>query len=1193
MFSVGVQAADHDHAHGPMLGGGVAVETDDLPVGRFRNQLENLPATARGRALGWLRGFSFTAADAEHLHADASGAIYYADEPANEPIAAANAPLVAAAAVPVTPFPASLSFHSKPGSAKVIYLDFTGHSVSGTAWNTDLNRDPIVALAYSTDSDRTTFSDAEQVAIQSIWQRVAEDYAPFDVDVTTEEPAVFNTRTARVLITRNTDADGQPNPASTSGGVAYVNVFGISNFATYAPAWVYQNNLSNVAQYIAEAASHEAGHNMGLSHDGKTDGTDYYNGHGSGEISWAPIMGVGYNRNVSQWSKGEYYLANNTQDDLAVVAGKLAYRIDDHGNTRASASFLTVQNGTDILSTTPETDPDNSSPMNKGVIDRNSDDDFFAFSTGAGAINLHVKPWRNASGSRGGNLDVLAELYDDAGTLITSSNPETLTDATLSATVSAGVYYLKVSGTGTGSPTSTSPSGYTPYASLGQYFVIGTIVDNSGVVIPPQAESTLADINATGENRYTFDVHYTDDVAIQSSTLDDADVRVTGPNGYDVLATLVSVNTSGDGSPRVATYEIFAPGPTWSPLDNGTYTLTLLSEAVGDIEGAFVASEILGAFSCQVPESIYLADLSNDPGFSFDSDWAYGSPSGSSGDPTSGFSGAAVIGYNLNGTYASRLTTTRYATSPAINCSGASTVTLTFKRWLGVRTRDTASIDVSNDGVNWTPVWFSSGDILDGGWTTLQYDLSAVAANQPGVHVRWGMASNRDPRTSYGWNLDNIELLGNGDGIDTIAPSAYLSAVNITQNGGPIHEFTVTYTDEVAVASASLDSNDILVTGPQAFSNLAQFVGTDDPSDGSPRTATYRIDAPGGNWDPADNGIYTVTLLDAEVQDTSNNTLPETMLGGFEVALSISMQEILIQPVSLLVQEGSTNGFDVSLAEAPASPLTVFVARFSGDSNLVLNTSSNLTFDALNYAVPQRVIVAALPDPDQLNGTAVFRCSALNLTAVDLSVTEVDTTPDPILTTAVNASAWGRIEPAMGRFPQGTILELTAVPSNYYGFSGWSGDLSGTTNPVEVLMDADHHIEATFVALSTTNHPTPLWWLAEQGITNEFEQAVGQLGVNGLPLWESYIAGLDSNDPDQRLEIHLSLVPQSLDPCVISWATVSGRVYSISWTPDLHQPFTEIPNAQAMPWTVNSWTDTVHSVKLYGAYQIGVRLEDP
>ena len=74
--------------------------------------------------------------------------------------------------------------------------------------------------------------------------------------------------------------------------------------------WVFENNLGNSSKNISEAASHEAGHSFGLSHDGNNS-TSYYAGHGTGTTGWAPIMGVGYNRNVTQWSKGDYANANN------------------------------------------------------------------------------------------------------------------------------------------------------------------------------------------------------------------------------------------------------------------------------------------------------------------------------------------------------------------------------------------------------------------------------------------------------------------------------------------------------------------------------------------------------------------------------------------------------------------------------------------------------------------------------------------------------------------------------------------------------------------------------------------------------------------------------------------------------------------------------------------------------------------
>ena len=102
-----------------------------------------------------------------------------------------------------------------------------------------------------------------------------------------------------MLITRRTFYN------CSCGGVAYVGIF--DNVGdTYKPALVFFDMLgSGNEKYVAEAISHEAGHNMGLNHDGAA-GTGYYQGHGSGATGWAPIMGVGYYQPLVQWSKGEY-----------------------------------------------------------------------------------------------------------------------------------------------------------------------------------------------------------------------------------------------------------------------------------------------------------------------------------------------------------------------------------------------------------------------------------------------------------------------------------------------------------------------------------------------------------------------------------------------------------------------------------------------------------------------------------------------------------------------------------------------------------------------------------------------------------------------------------------------------------------------------------------------------------------------
>ncbi|WP_197047602.1 hypothetical protein, partial [Planktothrix serta] len=64
--------------------------------------------------------------------------------------------------------------------------------------------------------------------------------------------------------------------------------------------------------------------------------------------------------------------------------------------------------------------------------------------------------------------------------------------------------------------------------------------------------------------------------------------------------------------------------------------------------------------------------------------------------------------------------------------------------------------------------------------------------------------------------------------------------------------------DNQAVKVSSLDSQDVRVTGPNGFEQLANFVSVDTNSDGTPRTATYRINAPGGSWDSNEAGNYSV-----------------------------------------------------------------------------------------------------------------------------------------------------------------------------------------------------------------------------------------------------------------------------------------------------------------------------------------------
>lgn len=427
---------------------------------------------------------------------DPRGRLFYVEPTADNVVGqagTADSPVVSEAA----PFDLSQTFllQSKPGSQRVLYLDFNGHSTSGTAWNSGA---AINAQAYDTDGIPSSFSAAEQEAIQKIWQRVAEDYAPFDVNVTTADPGVDAIRRtsssdqqygSRVVITRNTFYN------CSCGGVAYIGTFDWYSSATpdyYQPAWVFFDALGNgYEKYVAEAASHEAGHNLGLNHDGRTSPNEgYYGGHGSGETGWAPIMGVGYSRNLSQWSKGEYAYANNTEDDLAIIPQNGALlRADDAGSSTASASNLggSSSNGSVLVD-------------RSGLIEQRGDADVYAFVAGAGTVQFDIAP-----ATPGPNLDVEARLLDGAGNVLAQSNPVDTLGASISTTVSGGSYYLRIDGVGKGDLT----TGYSDYGSLGQYRISGSFADTGAA--PPVASFTAAPTSGTAPLPVTFDASLSSD----------------------------------------------------------------------------------------------------------------------------------------------------------------------------------------------------------------------------------------------------------------------------------------------------------------------------------------------------------------------------------------------------------------------------------------------------------------------------------------------------------------------------------------------------------------------------------------------------------------------------------------------------------------------------------------------------------
>jgi hypothetical protein len=342
--------------------------------------------------------------------------------------------------------------NSFPSASATIFIDFDGQTVVSPYWNGGSRIECLPAALTTAQMTR-------------VFNQVAEDFRPFNLNITTDSAVYFAapiTKRQRVIITPTSTWYG------SAGGVAYLECF---RWGLEIPAFVFSNLLGNNGKSIAEAAAHEAGHTLGLYHQAQYNSTcgfvtDYNPGIGTGEISWAPIMGNSYSRNITTWHNGpNSFGCNNLQDDVSIIgsaANGFGFRTDDINNTTSAASNIDLSASSYTLN---------------GFINSTNDIDVFKLNLQKdGHLTLTGLPFNvNSTNNASANIDLQVSLLNSSGAVIGSYNPSNSVKAIVDSILTAGTYYVRVA--------NTSNINASNYGMLGNYGLSGAFVANSSLPV--------------------------------------------------------------------------------------------------------------------------------------------------------------------------------------------------------------------------------------------------------------------------------------------------------------------------------------------------------------------------------------------------------------------------------------------------------------------------------------------------------------------------------------------------------------------------------------------------------------------------------------------------------------------------------------------------------------------------------------
>ncbi len=283
------------------------------------------------------------------------------------------------------------------------------------------------------------------------------------------------------------------------------------------------------------------------------------------------------------------------------------------------------------------------------------------------------------------------------------------------------------------------------------------------------------------------------------------------------------------------------------------------------------------------------------------------------------------------------------------------------------------------------------------------------------------------------------------------------------------------------------------ITGAGAFENGATVTVAATPNDGFVFT----------NWTVGETVVSTSSSyqfeMDGNIALVAN--FSEVTVGNFRISLSSS-------PIAGGTTDGSGQFDENSTVTVSALPNTGYFFVNWTEGETIVSTSSSYQFVltenrtlVANYSqIPEdqfAVVLSASPsEGGSINGSGSFDAETdVTVTAtpntgyafVNWTANGEEVSTDSSYTFALTANITlvanfevrtytldvtaenGSVEkdPNEDTYNSGSEVILTAIPGDGYEFSSWSGDATGTDNPLTVTMDSDKDITANFTPIES------------------------------------------------------------------------------------------------------------------------------